>query len=98
MPKRKPPTKRATHQAAQLLAASRWAKTPPQKRTQLLSRAARARWQKTTAEERTAFARWVASQPRPGRRSPDRCPCGEMTRARALARRHKCAAPETAQP
>lgn len=52
----------------------------------------RARWAKTTPKERSQFASWVASQPR----VKERCPCGEMSLKRALARRHKCVAPETA--
>ena len=35
----------------------------------------------------------------PGRpRQADRCPCGAMTKARALARRHKCEAPALSMP
>ncbi len=41
-----------------------------------------------TAAERSEAARLAAKAPR----KPDapRCPCGEMTLKRALARRHKC--------
>jgi hypothetical protein len=60
----------------------------------------KARWAKTTPEERSAYAVWLNAQRSPESRRSDkpRCPCGKMTLARALANRHKCAAPETAQP
>lgn len=63
---------------------------------------ARARWAKTTPEERSEFAARIAAQRTPetmgaAGRDPlkPRCPCGEMTLARAKARRHKCVAPTT---
>jgi len=55
------------------------------------------RWAKPewkTAKARSEFMRHVASfSPRTGagrKPAPDRCPCGEMTRARALKRGHVC--------
>ena len=58
---------------------------------------AAARWRKVKKAERSAMMRALAArriQPRGGRPvNPDRCPCGAMTRARALKRNHKCVAP-----
>jgi hypothetical protein len=60
----------------------------------------RARWAKTTPGERRQFMEWVQAQRSPEqlgaaqRSNKPRCPCGEMTLARAEARRHKCQAPE----
>lgn len=61
------------------------------------------RWAGTTPEERSKFAAQVAAHRTPeqmGAARKDliksRCPCGEMTLARAKARRHKCAAPSAA--
>jgi hypothetical protein len=59
----------------------------------------RTRWAKTTPAERREFMRQVAAQRSPEqlgaaqRSDKPRCPCGEMTLARAEARRHKCQAP-----
>jgi hypothetical protein len=59
-----------------------------------------ARWAKMTSDERKKWAKWVASHRtreqmsqggRP-RSAGSRCSCGEMTVARAKARRHKCKA------
>jgi hypothetical protein len=61
---------------------------------------ARARWAETTPAERRKFMEWVSThrsleQMGAAQRSnKPRCPCGEMTLARAEARRHKCVAPE----
>ena len=49
----------------------------------------RARWASIPAKKRTEIARKAAQHPR-GTRNPDRCPCGKMTRERALKRGHKC--------
>ena len=51
-----------------------------------------ARWDKLTKAQRSEIMREMARRPRPGRRNPDRCPCGVMTRARAAKRNHKCVA------
>jgi hypothetical protein len=59
----------------------------------------RARWAETTPAERKELMSWVQAQRSPEqlgaaqRSNKPRCPCGEMTLARAEARRHKCQAP-----
>lgn len=65
---------------------------------------ARARWAKTTPEQRSEFAAKIAAHRTPetmgaAGRDPlkPRCPCGEMTLARAKARRHKCEPPKAAK-
>lgn len=63
----------------------RWSRTTPEERSQFASRIAKLGWKGANRARRIASA---------GRRpSPDRCPCGAMTRERALARNHQCTAP-----
>lgn len=73
---------KAKREAAQTLAMLRWAKTTARERKEFMAKVAAAR----TPEQMGAARR--SSKPR--------CPCGEMTLARALARRHQCVAPEAA--
>ena len=79
----------ARKNAASLLSKTRWAKPEWQD------------WQgrrKVEGETRQQFFSRIAKQRKPGnykggrKPSTDRCPCGAMTRNRALRRNHKCSA------
>ena len=72
------------NKAAQELVKKRWSKTTEEERSQLLGDISRQGWSPENREKRLENA---------GRPlSPDRCPCGKMTKARAKARNHRCEA------
>lgn len=50
------------------------------------------RWKGISAEDRTKYATEVGKLGGRPRKSGPRCPCGEMTLKRAMARCHKCSA------
>jgi hypothetical protein len=74
------------------LANIRWARTPPEKRAEVMSEVSKARWSKMTPQARTDYMTELAKRPRPSGRLPAkmRCPCGIMSLDRAKKRNHKC--------
>ena len=66
------------NKAAASLSKLRWNKTTAKERSEIMGEVSRQGWLTRTTE----------NMGRP--RDPNRCPCGEMTAARAKARNHKC--------
>lgn len=79
--------------AAVALSAKAIATSTPEERREKALVAGETRWAGKTPAEKSEYMRWMASHPRPSRRSADRCPCGIMTRERAELRNHQCTAP-----
>jgi hypothetical protein len=81
--------------AGQALVAKYLAVSTPEERSAKATLAAQARWRGTSAKERSEYMRWMAQQPRPGRRIAERCPCGRYSVDLAQRRGHRCQAMKT---
>lgn len=68
------------------------AKTTHEERSAARKKGAEKRWEGRSPEEKAEYMRWIASQPRPGTRKTDRCPCGKFPKSTAERRGHKCEA------